>query len=186
MSRPQSASQTAGPYVHIGCTPSAAGLENIYGGNDLGADIFPPNTPRRKIVISGHVFDGAGDPVLDAMIEFWQTDATGRYGANGSAGGWARRAVDPETGSYRLETILPAATQDAAAHVKVWVVARRINLGLHTRIYFDDEPGEQDPLLLAMKQSSRRSTLIAKGSGDEGYIFDIHLQGDKETVFLNV
>jgi protocatechuate 3,4-dioxygenase alpha subunit len=120
------------------------------------------------------------------MLEFWQADATGRYGANGSAGGWARRAVDPETGSYRLETILPAATQDAAAHVKVWVVARGINLGLHTRMYFDDEPGEQDPLLLAMKQSSRRSTLIAKRSGDEGYIFDIHLQGDKETVFLNV
>ena len=70
--------------------------------------------------------------------------------------------------------------------MKVWVVARGINLGLHTRIYFDDEPGEQDPLLLAMKQSSRRSTLIAKRSGDEGYIFDIHLQGDKETVFLNV
>ena len=67
MSRPQSASQTAGPYVHIGCTPSAAGLENMYGGNDLGADIFPPNTPGRKIVISGQVFDGAGDPVLDAM-----------------------------------------------------------------------------------------------------------------------
>ena len=70
--------------------------------------------------------------------------------------------------------------------MKVWAVARGINLGLHTRIYFADEPGEQDPLLLAMKQSSRRSTLIAKGSGDEGYIFDIHLQGDKETVFLNV
>ena len=150
MSRPQSASQTAGPYVHIGCTPSAAGLENMYGGNDLGMDIFPLNTPGRKIVISGQVFDGAGDPVFDAMLEFWQADATGRYGANGSAGGWARRAVDPETGSYRLETILPAATQDAAAHVKVWVVARGINLGLHTRMYFDDEPGEQDPLLLAI------------------------------------
>ena len=95
MSRPQSASQTAGPYVHIGCTPSAAGLENMYGGNDLGADIFPPNTPGGKIVILGQVFDGAGDPVLDAMLEFWQADATGRYGANGSAGGWARRAVDP-------------------------------------------------------------------------------------------
>ncbi|MDB4841681.1 protocatechuate 3,4-dioxygenase subunit alpha [Planktomarina sp.] len=185
MSCPQNASQTAGPDVHIGCTPSGAGAKNMYDGNNLGADIFPPNMPRRRIVIAGQVFDGAGDPVLDAMLEFWQADATGRYGANGPAGGWARRAMDSEASSYRLETILPAATEDAAAHVKVLVVARGINLGLHTQIYFEDAPWEQDPILLAMKKSSRRSSLIAKRS-DDRYILDIHLQGDKETVFLNV
>jgi protocatechuate 3,4-dioxygenase alpha subunit len=69
--------------------------------------------------------------------------------------------------------------------VKVLVVARGINLGLHTQIYFEDAPWEQDPILLAMKKSSRRSSLIAKRS-DDRYILDIHLQGDKETVFLNV
>jgi protocatechuate 3,4-dioxygenase alpha subunit len=120
------------------------------------------------------------------MLEFWQADASGRYGANGAYGGWARRAVDPEAGRYRLETILPAATGDEAAHVKVWVVARGINLGLHTRIYFEDEPQGQDPILSAINEPSRRSTLIAKRSGDDGYIFNIHLQGDKETVFVNV
>jgi len=186
MSRSQSASQTAGPYVHIGCTASVAGLENMYGGCDLGADIFPPDVPGRKIVISGQVFDGAGDPVLDAMLEFWQADATGRYGANGPSGGWARRAVDAEAGRYRLETLLPAASGEEAAHVKVWVVARGINLGLHTRIYFEDLPQGQDPILAAIKDPGRRSTLIAQRSGDGGYIFDIHLQGDKETVFINV
>ena len=182
----QSASQTAGPYVHIGCTPSVAGLKDMYGGYDLGADIFPPNVLGRRIVIVGQVFDGTGDPVLDAMLEFWQADASGRYGANGAYGGWARRAVDPEAGRYRLETILPAATGDEAAHVKVWVVARGINLGLHTRIYFEDEPQGQDPILAAINEPSRRSTLIAKRSGDDGYIFNIYLQGDKETVFINV
>ena len=186
MSCSQSASQTAGPYVHIGCTPKVAGLKNMYGGHDLGADIFPPDVPGRKIVISGQIFDGAGDPVLDAMLEFWQADASGRYGANGAYGGWARRAVDPEAGRYRLETILPAATGDEAAHVKVWVVARGINLGLHTRIYFEDEPQGHDPILAAINEPSRRSTLIAERSGDDGYIFNIHLQGDKETVFINV
>ena len=186
MSRSQSASQTAGPYVHIGCTPSVAGLENMYDGCDLGADSFPPNVPGQKIVISGQVFDGAGDPVLDAMLEFWQADATGRYGANGLSGGWARRAVDAEAGHYRLETLLPAASGEEAAHVKVWVVARGINLGLHTRIYFEDLPQGQDPILAAIKDPGRRSTLIAQRSGDGGYIFDIHLQGDKETVFINV
>jgi len=65
-------------------------------------------------------------------------------------------------------------------------VARGINLGLHTRIYFADEPQGQDPVLAAINEPSRRSTLIAERSGDDAYIFNIHLQGDKETVFLNV
>jgi protocatechuate 3,4-dioxygenase alpha subunit len=94
--------------------------------------------------------------------------------------------VDAEAGRYRLETLLPAASGEEAAHVKVWVVARGINLGLHTRIYFDDLPQGQDPILVAIKDPGRRSTLIAQRSGDDGYIFDIHLQGDKETVFINV
>jgi protocatechuate 3,4-dioxygenase alpha subunit len=85
-----------------------------------------------------------------------------------------------------LETLLPAASGEEAAHVKVWVVARGINLGLHTRIYFEDLPQGQDPILAAIKDPGRRSTLIAQRSGDGGYIFDIHLQGDKETVFINV
>ena len=186
MSRSQSASQTAGPYVHIGCTASVAGLENMYGGCDLGADIFPPAVGVSTENTGSVFFDGTDDPVLDAMLEFWQADSSGRYGANGPSGGWARRAVDAEAGRYRLETLLPAASGEEAAHVKVWVVARGINLGLHTRIYFDDLPQGQDPILVAIKDPGRRSTLIAQRSGDDGYIFDIHLQGDKETVFINV
>jgi len=120
------------------------------------------------------------------MLEFWQADASGRYSANGAYGGWARRAVDSEAGRDLLETILPASTGDEAAHVKVWVVARGINLVLHTRIYFEDEPQGQDPILAAINEPSRRSTLIAERSGDDGYIFNIQLQGEKETVFINV
>jgi len=66
MTRFQSASQTAGPYVHIGCTPSFAGLENMYGGHDLGADIFSPDTPGTWVTVSGRIFDGEGMPVTDA------------------------------------------------------------------------------------------------------------------------
>ena len=94
--------------------------------------------------------------------------------------------MDADAGRYRLETILPAATGEEAAHVKVWVVARGINLGLHTRIYFEDEPQGQDPILASIKDPSRRSSLIAQRSGGDGYIFNIHLQGEKETVFMNV
>ena len=93
MSGSQSASQTAGPYVHIGCTPKVAGLKNMYGGHDLGTDIFPPDVPGRKIVISGQIFDGAGDPVLDAMLEFWQADAPMEHMAAGPAGRWILRRV---------------------------------------------------------------------------------------------
>ena len=69
------------------------------------------------------------------MLEFWQADASGRYGANGAYGGWARRAVDPEAGRYLLETILTAATGDEAAHVKVWVVARHQLGAAHTNLF---------------------------------------------------
>ena len=150
----------------------------------LGAFVADQLGDLLGVLAADALFDGAGDPVLDAMIEFWQTDATGRYGANGSAGGWARRAVDPETGSYRLETIPPAATQDAAAHVKVWAVARGINLGLHTRIYFADEDNSADPVL-ALIEPSRRQTLIASQQGG-AYVFNVRLQGENETVFFDL
>lgn len=185
MTRFQSASQTAGPYVHIGCTPSFAGLENMYGGHDLGADIFSPDTPGTWVTVSGRIFDGEGMPVTDAMLEFWQADSFGHYAPQGGSEGWGRRGVDAQAASYSVNTILPAAVGDEAPHINVWVVARGVNLGLHTRIYFDCADNEQDPVLAAIDDPARRSSLIATRDGDT-YNFDIHLQGDKETVFLNV
>ena len=60
-----------------------------------------------------------------------------------------------------------------------------INLGLHTRIYFDGQANANDPVLTSIKDRVRKSTLIATRD-DESYNFDIHLQGENETVFLNV
>jgi protocatechuate 3,4-dioxygenase alpha subunit len=185
MTRFQSASQTAGPYVHIGCTPNFAGLENMYGGHELGAEMFSSDAVGAWMTVTGQIFDGDGIPVTDAMLEFWQADASGRYAPHGGSEGWGRRAVDAEEARYKLRTILPAGLGCEAPHIKVWIVARGINLGLHTRIYFDDQDNWQDPLLAAIDDPVRKSSLIATRDGDH-YIFDIHLQGDYETVFLNV
>jgi protocatechuate 3,4-dioxygenase alpha subunit len=185
MSRSQSASQTAGPYVHIGCMPSFAGLENMYGGHDLGSEMFSPDTSGTWITVSGCIFDGEGAPVTDAMLEFWQADASGHYAPQGGSEGWGRRGVDAQAAGYSVQTILPAAVGDEAPHINVWVVARGVNLGLHTRIYFDGADNEQDPFLAAIEDPVRRASLIAARDGDD-YNFDIHLQGNNETVFLNV
>ncbi|MEP5760752.1 MAG: protocatechuate 3,4-dioxygenase subunit alpha, partial [Litoreibacter sp.] len=66
----ESPSQTAGPYVHIGCTPNFAGID-IYGG-DLGSAMKTGPVQGTEIKIRGAVFDGMGTPLRDAMIEIWQ------------------------------------------------------------------------------------------------------------------
>ncbi|MEP0563391.1 MAG: protocatechuate 3,4-dioxygenase subunit alpha, partial [Paracoccaceae bacterium] len=54
----ESPSQTAGPYVHIGCTPNFAGID-IYGG-DLGSAMKTGPVQGTEIKIRGAVFDGMG------------------------------------------------------------------------------------------------------------------------------
>ena len=157
----------------------------MYGGHELGAEMFSSDAVGTWMTVTGQIFDGDGMPVTDAMLEFWQTDASGRYAPHGGSEGWGRRAVDAEEARYKLRTILPAGLGCEAPHIKVWIVARGINLGLHTRIYFDGQDNWQDPVLAAIDDPVRKSSLIATRDGDH-YTFDIHLQGDYETVFLNV
>ena len=75
-----------------------------------------------------------------------------------------------------------------APHVTFWIVARGINLGLHTRMYFPDEEAAnaEDPVLTRIEHQSRVPTLIAKADGAGTYRFDIRLQGEGETVFFDV
>jgi protocatechuate 3,4-dioxygenase alpha subunit len=78
-----------------------------------------------------------------------------------------------------------------APHVSLWIVARGINLGLNTRLYFDDEAAAnaEDPVLRLIEPPERRQTLIAvreQRGGEVVYRFDIHLQGEQETVFFDV
>lgn len=172
-------SQTAGPYVHIGLATEAAGFSTFPA---YGAEVFGPDTPGERIRVEGHILDGDGTPMTDALLEVWQADASGQYVADA---GFGRAVPDFETGHYTFETIKPGAT-DGAPHLHLWLVARGINIGLHTRLYFDDE-GEAnaaDPVLNSL-HPARRETLIAARDGNT-YRLDISVQGDFETVFFDV
>jgi protocatechuate 3,4-dioxygenase alpha subunit len=187
-------SQTAGPFVHIGCIPSFAGLEGIYS-HDLGRSAVEEGAQGEVITITGCVFDGTGWALRDAMMESWQADAAGRYagqaGADPKVGGFCRFAVDKETGAFALRTIKPGRVRDRsgafmAPHISLWIVARGINIALHTRIYFADEDNSTDPLLARIEQRPRVDTLLATRTGAGAYHFDVRLQGEGETVFLDI
>jgi protocatechuate 3,4-dioxygenase alpha subunit len=194
----ESPSQTAGPYVQIGLLPNVAGITGVYPV-DLGRDLVNAETRGERIIIEGCVIDGSGEPVRDCLIEIWQADATGLYNSpletRGAADpnftGWGRSPVDPETGLFRFETIKPGRVpfpdgRLQAPHISLWIVARGINLGLNTRLYFADETeaNATDPVLAGV--SGRASTLIAERQGNNAYHLDIRLQGDNETVFFDV
>ncbi len=190
----ETASQTAGPYVHIGCIPSFAGLKGIYA-EDLGLSPISDGAKGQIITITGSVYDGTGWAMRDAMIESWQPDAAGLFagqdGADPAVNGFCRFAADKDTGEFTLRTVKPGKTPMRgggfqAPHISVWIVARGINIGLSTRIYFDDEDNSDDPLLSRIEQRPRVDTLLAKKTGDGAYRFDIRLQGAGETVFLDL
>lgn len=185
MTLKESPSQTAGPYVHIGCVPNFAEIDGVFP-TDLGVSVFGPNVSGTEIKIRGKVIDGQGAPVLDALIEIWQADAQGRYSTDPNGDGFGRVAGDQTTGVFEISTVLPGAVDtEQAPHITLWIVARGINTGLHTRIYFEGEASnENDPILKAAGE--RAETLVAKRDADGIYVFDIHLQGENETVFLDM
>jgi protocatechuate 3,4-dioxygenase, alpha subunit len=187
-------SQTAGPYVHIGCIPTFAGLKGIYP-EDLGLRPIGEGAGGEIVTITGSVYDGTGWAMRDAMLETWQPDAEGRFAgapdADPKVTGFARFAADGETGEFTLRTVKPGPVAlpgggMQAPHISVWIVARGINIGLSTRIYFEDEDNSADPLLKRIEQRQRVDTLLAKKTGPGQYRFDIRLQGDDETVFLDL
>lgn len=195
----ESPSQTAGPYVHIGCTPNFTGIE-VYGG-DLGRVMKTGPVKGEAITITGCVFDGTGTPLRDAMIEIWQPDAAGLFAsANETRGqadsnftGWGRSPGDMNTGEFVFDTIKPGAVpwpdgRMQAPHITTWIVARGINIGLHTRIYFEDEAPANavDPILSRIEHQNRVPTLLATKTSQGNYRFDIHLQGPNETIFFDM
>lgn len=192
-------SQTAGPYVHIGLAPGAAGFD-IYK-QELGWDIAGPNAAGERIRVQGLVIDGMGAPVKDVLLEAWQANASGVYAHEESTGevedgfrGWGRVITDFDTGEWGFDTVKPGPVpgrygSTQAPHINLWIVARGINVGLNTRLYFEDEDNSADPVLNGIEWVNRRSTLIAKRTEREGkvvYRFDIRLQGDGETVFFDI
>lgn len=194
-------SQTAGPYLHIGLLPSRAGFAAFR--RELGLDVAGA-APGPRVRIEGVIWDGQGASVTDALIEVWQADAEGRHASPADPRhrevapgfrGWGRVAPDAASGLWVLDTVKPGRVAGPggrlqAPHLSLWIVARGINLGLHTRLYFADEAAAnaEDPLLGLVAPPARRATLLARRVDGEGlrYRFDIRLQGEGETVFLDV
>lgn len=194
-------SQTAGPYVHIGLAPGAAGFD-IYA-QELGHDIAGPNAKGERIRVEGRVIDGMGSPIKDVLLEAWQANTDGIYAHPEHLGevedgfrGWGRVIPDFDTGNWTFETVKPGAVTDLngrqmAPHISLWIVARGINVGLQTRLYFSDEAAANaaDPVLNLIEWKRRRATLIAERTDSDGtpvYRFDIKLQGEDETVFFDI
>ena len=198
---PETPSQTAGPYVHIGLIPAQAGFDifandfsNILGGEG------------EKIRIEGRVLDGLGSPCRDILLEIWQANAAGRYAhprdiqdkpLDPGFRGWGRTGTDFETGLWWFETIKPGSVvgrnghKPMAPHISLWLASRGINIGLSTRLYFDDELtlNADDSVLRMIDPPIRRDTLLARREDRPGlptYVFDIRLQGENETVFFDI
>ncbi len=191
-------SQTVGPFFAYGLTP-----DGQYAWHDtFTSNLVTADTSGERIRIEGAVFDGDGEPVPDAMLEIWQADAQGRFAnprdtralPNASFKGFGRCGANAE-GGFAFDTIKPGIVADPdgtpqAPHILLAVFARGMLLHNYTRIYFDDEADKNaaDPVL-ALVPDERRATLIAKRGPDAGgavYRFDVHLQGDDETVFFEI
>ena len=169
--------QTVGPFFHQALP---------YDG---GPDLVPAGHAD-AIRLSGRVLDGDGEPVPDALLELWQAGPDGvvvqTAGSLHRDGwtftGWGRAATDA-AGHYSFSTLLPGATEGAAPFFGVTVFARGLLDRLFTRAYVPEHPGlATDPLLTSVAPD-RRNTLIASADAT-GLVFDIRLQGERETVFL--
>ena len=185
-------SQTVGPFFHLGMA------------RPEWADLTAGNPAGDRIAIEGRVLDGEAAPVPDAVVEIWQANAAGRYShpedrqedkpLDPHFRGFGRAATD-EQGRFRFSTVKPGPVPGRgnalqAPHINVAVFARGLLKHLYTRIYFADEPlNAGDPLLTAIDDEAVRRSLLARRA-DPGspavYGFDIVLQGENETAFLDI
>jgi len=168
------ASQTVGPFWHLLEDPTWADLTRF---GAIG----------EKLTLTGTVIDGDGAPCTDACVEIWQADPP----ASDSFPGFGRSRTDAR-GEYRFVTIRPGPVPGRgnalqAPHIAICVMARGLMKGLVSRAYFHgEELNETDPLLTSIEQAARRDTLIAKPADPGVWRLDIRLQGDGETVFLDL
>lgn len=208
----QTPSQTVGPFFHYGL-PWKGGAD-LVGQSDMGARpelmpeahyvlnlSAPTGTPAGEAIeLTGRVMDGEGQVVVDAMIEIWQANAAGRYRSVDDARddvpldphfiGFGRAATD-EDGRYRFRTILPGQVPGPdgvlqAPHIALSVFARGVVKRLATRAYFEGADGNDGDPILALVPPERRHTLIAQAMGAGVWSLDLHLQGERETVFFDL
>jgi protocatechuate 3,4-dioxygenase alpha subunit len=168
------ASQTIGPYWHL--IQDAA-----------WSDLTRFGAAGEKIILTGTVTDGAGELVTDAAIEIWQTSppASDNFPAYG-------RCRTDDNGRFRFTTLKPGpvagvGNAQQAPHIAITILARGLLNALTTRVYFQGEPlNETDPVLSLIEDEARRRTLIARPIGADTWQLDIRLQGDNETVFMEI
>ncbi|MDR6548157.1 protocatechuate 3,4-dioxygenase alpha subunit [Chryseobacterium rhizosphaerae] len=172
----QTPSQTVGPYFAYGLTPQQYNYDfRMFKDGNL---VDPLSTPD-AIAITGRVLDANGDSIPDAMVELWQNDGEnalfGRYGTG----------TDPKH-RFIFNTIKPKSLDDNAPFVTAIVFMRGQLIHSYTRIYFpeDSELHEKDAVLEQIP-TERKLTLIAQKTGENSYVFDIHMQGENETVFFD-
>jgi protocatechuate 3,4-dioxygenase, alpha subunit len=184
-------SQTVGPFFHFSLTTDQHSFPRIAG----------PKAKGERVWLGCRVLDGEGAPVNDAMVEIWQADAAGTYDhpddprhatVEPEFFGFGRMATAPD-GSCEFETIKPGrvpgpSNRLQAPHLNLAVFARGMLKQLYTRVYFAGEPANEEDPVLALVPKERWSALLAQpdSARSGGWRFDIHLQGEQETVFFDV
>lgn len=188
MTAPPTASQTVGPFFHLG-------MNYLQRSNVAGE-----GTTGEHVTIRGKVLDGDGNAVPDAIVELWQADSAGRYwgeippkNAAPRLQGFGRIETD-DKGEFTFTTTKPGRVPSPdgslqAPHIVVTLFSRGLLKPLLTRIYFPDEPGNADDTVLKLVPPARRSTLLAKRSDARGaqnvMEWKIVMQGNAETVFFD-
>ena len=168
------ANQTIGPYWHLFEDASWSDLTRFGASGE-------------RIVLTGTITDGAAEPVTDAAVEIWQSSPE----ASDLFPGFGRCRTDG-AGGFRFVTLKPAplpgvGNAQQAPHGAITIMARGLLCGLTTRLYFPDEPlNETDPVLSLIEDPRRRQTLIARRVAADTWHLDIRLQGEGETVFMEL
>tara|TARA_A100001011_G_C14214663_1_gene801466 strand:+ start:606 stop:1220 length:615 start_codon:yes stop_codon:yes gene_type:complete len=196
----QTPSQTVGPYFHIGCLPNVIGINSSVPEklNDL---VLLKKNKSSLINICGKIYDGAHEPIKDALVEIWQINSienfNSRIGKNNiedpCLSNWGRTCCHFKTGLWSFNTIKPSMIQlnyneILAPHIWLWIAARGINIGLYTCIFFSDETkfNKKDYNLRKIQNHKNLNSLFARKINVNKYQFDIFLQGDKETIFFDI
>jgi len=190
MHQTPTASQTVGPYFHLGCTKTHS--VNRLAGEDAKGE---------RVWLHCRVLDGDGLPLNDAMLELWQANCEGKYHhpedtqdkpIDPHYRGFGRIATD-EDGSCIFETVKPGSVPGPddsvqAPHINMSVFARGVLKRLPTRIYFRGNAANASDPVLALVPEGRRDTLMAgpDSSNPGHWFFEVHLCGDKETVFFDI
>jgi len=152
--------QTVGPYLSIGLK---VGLDQPQQGE--------------LIVIRGRLIDGAGQPMVDGVLEWWHPSLPA-----------VLRTLTANKGEFQLQVVKPPSREVdglvEASHFAVRVLARGILTQYVTRVYFSDDPATATDHVLSLVPAGRRRTLIAERGSANEYRFDVIVQGDNETVFF--